>query len=256
MPTQRPMGVQVNLFIPCYIDQLYQQVGHATATVLERAGCSVRFDPRQTCCGQPMANAGCAVDAAGLAHRHLEIFRGGTTVCPSGSCTSMVRNHYAHLPISLSPVDLETCKRTFELSEFLVDVLGIEDLGASFPHSVAVHQSCHGLRELGLGTMSERGGPRTPSPAERLLSKVKGLTLSKPSRPDECCGFGGTFAVSEAELSSRMGEDRVRDLAAGGAEYMVAGDMSCLMHLDGIARRQRIGLRAIHLAEILASGLA
>lgn len=248
MPTH-----QVSLFIPCYIDQLYPQVGQAMVSVLERAGCEVRFDPRQTCCGQPMANAGCTDDAAHLARHHLEVFRGTTSVCPSGSCVSMVRNHYAHLPLRLDAGDRATCAQTFELSEFLVNVLGVEDLGARFPHRVALHQACHGLRELQLGSMSERGGARTLSPAQRLLAKVEGLTLDLPSRPDECCGFGGTFAVTEATLSTRMGEDRIRDLGREGARYMVAGDMSCLMHLDGISRRQRSGVRAIHLAEILAS---
>jgi L-lactate dehydrogenase complex protein LldE len=247
------MAHEVSLFIPCYIDQLYPQVGQATVEVLRRVGVRVRFDDRQTCCGQPMANTGCTQDAAQLARRHLDIFRGSTSVCPSGSCTSMVRNHYAHLPLRMSDDDRRTAARTFELSEFLVDVLGVDDLGARFPHVVAMHQSCHGLRELGLGRMSERMDAPRPSPAERLLTKVRGLTLTKPSRPDECCGFGGTFSVAEPALSTRMGEDRVKDLAATGAEYMVAGDMSCLMHLDGVSKRQRLGPRAIHLAEILAA---
>jgi L-lactate dehydrogenase complex protein LldE len=247
------MPIEVSLFIPCYIDQLYPRVGRATVEVLRRAGCRVHFDERQTCCGQPMANSGCVADAGVLARKHLDEFKGTTSVCPSGSCVSMVRNHYAHLPIRLSDADRATCERTFELSEFLVEVCGVDDLGARFPHVVAMHQSCHGLRELGLGRMSERMDPPKPSAAERLLGRVRGLTLKKPSRPDECCGFGGTFAVSEPALSTRMGEDRVKDLAETGAEFMVAGDMSCLMHLDGIASRQRASCRAIHLAEILAS---
>jgi L-lactate dehydrogenase complex protein LldE len=247
------MTVEINLFIPCYVDQLYPQVGQATVEVLRRVGCTVRYNPQQTCCGQPMANSGCVRDAAPLARRHLDIFKGGVTVCPSGSCTSMVRNHYAHLPLSLSSEDEKTCERTYELSEFLIDVLGVDDLGARFPHTVALHQSCHGARELGLGSMSERGGPKLASPAERLLGKVQGLTLRRPQRPDECCGFGGTFAVAEPMLSTRMGEDRVADLESTGAEFMVAGDMSCLMHLDGIRSRQRHGPKAIHLAEILAA---
>ncbi len=243
----------VALFIPCYIDQLFPRVGQATVEVLRRAGCTVRFDARQTCCGQPMANSGCTADAAKLARRHLDIFAGATTVCPSGSCASMVRNHYAHLPITVSEDDRVTMRRTFELSEFLVDVLGVTDLGASFPHHVAIHQSCHGLRELGLGRMSERMDSDRPSPVERLLRGVKGITISKPKRPDECCGFGGTFAVQEPVLSVRMGEDRIADLEQTGAEFMVAGDMSCLMHLDGIRKRQAHGPKAIHVAEILAA---
>jgi len=247
------MTVAINLFIPCYVDQLYPQVGKATVAVLRRAGCTVHFNPSQTCCGQPMANSGCVQDAATLARRHLDIFRGGTTVCPSGSCTSMVRNHYAHLPIALNAEDEGTCARTYELGEFLVNVLGVDDLHAHFPHVVALHQSCHGLRELGNGSMSERGGAKSPSATERLLGKVQGLSLKKPKRPDECCGFGGTFAVAEPVLSTRIGQDRVDDLESTGAEFMVAGDMSCLMHLDGIRSRQKHGPRAIHLAEILAA---
>jgi L-lactate dehydrogenase complex protein LldE len=243
----------VALFIPCYIDQLYPGVGLATATVLRKAGCTVHFDTRQTCCGQPMANSGCSADAARLARRHLDLFRGQTTVCPSGSCTAMVRHHYAHdLDLRLDDADRETMARTFELGEFLIGTLGIDEVGARFPHSVALHQSCHGLRELGMGSMSERGGQPEPGPVERLLRKVQGLDLRLPERRDECCGFGGTFAVAEDGLSARMGCDRVAQLAATGAEYMTGGDMSCLMHLDGIRARQG-GPKAIHYAEILAS---
>jgi len=248
--------MDVALFVPCYIDQLYPGVGQATAAVLRRAGCTVHFDARQTCCGQPMANSGCGRDAAVLARRHLDIFAGMTTVCPSGSCTSMVKNHYAHLPMTIDAADKQTQADTHELSHFLVNILGVTDLGATFPHTVAVHQSCHGLRELNLGRMSERMDPERASPAETLLNQVQGITLHKPARRDECCGFGGTFAVTEPALSVRMGEDRLDDLGSQGAEYMVAGDMSCLMHLDGIRSRRKRGPKAIHLAEILASTVA
>jgi L-lactate dehydrogenase complex protein LldE len=242
----------VQLFVPCYIDQLYPDVAMATATVLRKAGCGVQFDARQTCCGQPMANTGCAADAAALARRHLDLFRGKTTVCPSGSCVSMVSHHYHDLGLSLSVEDEETMARTFDLATFLLEVLGVEDLGARFPHRVALHQSCHGLRELGQGSMSERGGPVVAGAAERLLRRVQGLELLMPERRDECCGFGGTFAVAEKALSARMGQDRCAQLGATGAEYMTGGDMSCLMHLDGVRKRSG-GPKAIHLAEILAS---
>jgi len=168
----------------------------------------------------------------------------------------MVKNHYAHLPIDISAADKQTQADTHELSHFLVNILGVTDLGATFPHTVAVHQSCHGLRELNLGRMSERMDPERASPAETLLNQVQGITLHKPARRDECCGFGGTFAVTEPALSVRMGEDRLDDLGSQGAEYMVAGDMSCLMHLDGIRSRRKRGPKAIHLAEILASTVA
>jgi L-lactate dehydrogenase complex protein LldE len=221
----------VHLFVPCYVDQLYPQVAEATATVLRRAGCQVEFDARQTCCGQPMSNSGCAPEAARLARRHLDIFRGTVSVSPSASCTMA---------------------NSFELSEFLVKHLGVTDLGARYPHKVGIHASCHGLRELHLGSMSERREGVQPSPAELLLTKVKDLQLVRPSRPDECCGFGGTFAVAEAGLSARMGQDRCADFANAGAEFVTATDMSCLMHLDGVRARSG-GPPAVHLAEILAS---
>jgi L-lactate dehydrogenase complex protein LldE len=251
----RPVAMPaVNLFVPCYIDQAYPQVGMAATTVLRRAGCEVRFDPRQTCCGQPMANSGCARDAARLARRHLDVFRGGVTVVPSGSCAAMVRLHYDGL-LPLDDEDRRTIARTYELGEFLVGQLGIEDVGARFPYRVALHHSCHGLRELRLGGSSEiAGGCDMPGAAERLLRRVAGLTLLLPQRRDECCGFGGTFAVAEAGLSVRMGEGRCDQLAAGDAEWMTGTDVSCLMHLGGVAaRRPAGGPKPIHLAEILAA---
>ncbi len=242
----------VHLFIPCYLDQVHPEVAMATVTVLRRAGCTVHYDDRQTCCGQPMSNTGCRDDAAKLARRHLDIFAGKTTICPSGSCTSMVRHHYHELGLRLSDGDEATMARTFELAEFLVDVLQVTDLKAKFPHRVALHQSCHGLRELGLGNMSERRDPPKLGAAEILLNKVEGLTLIMPERRDECCGFGGTFAVAEADLSARMGHDRCDQLSQQNAEYMTGNDQSCLMHLDGIRKRRGHGPRGIHLAEILA----
>jgi L-lactate dehydrogenase complex protein LldE len=163
----------------------------------------------------------------------------------------MVRNHYAHLPLRMSDDDRKTAARTYELSEFLVDVLGIDDLGARFPHVVALHQSCHGLRELGLGRMSERMDAPKPSPAERLLSRVRGITVTKPSRPDECCGFGGTFSVFEEPVSARMGYDKVKDHQRAGAEYIVSADMSCMMHQKGCAERLGLPIKFIHVAQVL-----
>lgn len=242
----------VQLFVPCYVDQLYPQVAEATAALLSRAGCEVHFDDRQTCCGQPMSNSGCAGEAAALGRRHLDIFRGSVSVSPSASCVSQVRNHFRDLVVGLDDVDRLTMTNTFELSEFLVNRLGITDFGARFPHKVGLHASCHGLRELGLGAMSERRDGAKVSPAELLLRRVAGLTLVQPTRTDECCGFGGTFAVAEAGLSTRMGRDRNADFAAAGAAFITATDMSCLMHLDGVSQRHG-GPRAIHLAEILVS---
>lgn len=227
-------------------------MGQATYEVLRRAGCDVQFDTRQTCCGQPMSNSGCAPEAAVLARRHLDIFRGTTAVSPSASCVSQVRHHFHDLGLRLDEGDEKTMAETFELSEFLVKRLGYTDFGARFPHKVGLHASCHGLRELGLGSMSERRDGIVASPAETLLRKVAGLEIVQPQRRDECCGFGGTFAVAEAGLSARMGRDRCDDFANAGAAFVTATDMSCLMHLDGIAARQG-GPRAVHLAEILVS---
>lgn len=234
------------------MDQLYPQVAEATVAVLRRAGCEVRFDERQTCCGQPMANTGCTVEAGALARRHLDIFRGGLTVSPSASCVSQVRHHFHDLGLRLDEADEKTMAETFELSEFLVRRLGVTDFGARFPHRVGLHASCHGLRELHLGAMSERRDGPSMSPAEALLRRVAGLELVHPARTDECCGFGGTFAIAEAGLSVRMGRDRCDDFATAGATYVTATDMSCLMHLDGVSRRHG-GPRALHLAEILVA---
>lgn len=244
---------RVALFVPCYLDQVHPGVAMATVTVLRHAGIEVDYDPRQTCCGQPMANTGCASDAAVLARRHLDIFKDQVTVSPSASCVSMISHHYHDLGLTLSDRDEQTMAQTFELSDFLVNQCGVDDCGATFPHVVALHRSCHGLRELGLGPMSERAGAQPVGTAEKLLSKVQGLSLVQPKRADECCGFGGTFAVAEATLSSRMGCDRLDDFTQCGAEWITATDMSCLMHLDGLASRRGTGPRAIHLAEILAS---
>jgi len=246
--------VRVGLFIPCYVDQLAPAVGEATVAVLERAGCTVDYDPKQTCCGQPFWNLGLADEAARLARAHLERFaRHDAVVCPSASCVATVRRHYGTLGVGNDQAGHRARERTFELSEFLVRELGCTDLGARFPHKVALLASCHGLRELGLGRPSEAAGvPNEPGPTEQLLRAVAGLEVLTPSR-DECCGFGGAFSVEFPELSGRIGKARLTDLAATGAEFVTATDTSCLLHLDGIRRRGGSGPRAIHLAEILAS---
>ena len=244
--------MQVALFLPCYVDQVRPEVAMATVSVLRKAGCTVRFDARQTCCGQPMANAGCTTDAAALARRHLDVFRGTTSVSPSGSCVAMVRRHYGELGMTLDSDDQRTCARTFELAEFLVEVLGVTDLGASFAHRVAIQRSCHGLRELGQGRMSERMDPPRASALEQLLSHVRGLILVEHPRVDECCGFGGAFAVDHCHTSVSMGADRCQGFDAAGAEYVTGGDASCLLHLDGVRARRGLAMKTIHVAEILA----
>jgi L-lactate dehydrogenase complex protein LldE len=248
----------VGLFIPCYIDQLYPQVGMATVRLLEHFGVAVEFPEAQTCCGQPMANAGCTADAQPLAHRFVEIFAPYEyVVAPSGSCVAMVREHYhEYFPYGSAAEQkyLSVRAKTFELTEFLVDVLGVTTIEGAYPHRVGVHQSCHGLRELRLARSSETIGP-SYNKARQLLESLAGITLVELSRPDECCGFGGTFAVSEEAVSCMMGRDRIHDHQQAGAEVIAAGDMSCLMHLDGLIRRDLQPLRVLHIAELLVEAI-
>jgi L-lactate dehydrogenase complex protein LldE len=241
--------MEVALFIPCYVDQLYPQVGMATATLLERLGVSVRFPEAQTCCGQPMANSGFFDDARPLASRMIEVFAGAThVVCPSGSCTSMVRNHFPSLLPDAPRLPV------YELVEFLHDVLQAP-LRGRFPHKVGLHQSCHGLRELRLASGSERSVAAF-SKTQDVLRGIEGLELVPLSRPDECCGFGGTFAVTEEAVSCAMGRDRVADHERAGAEIITGGDVSCLMHMEGLLRRDGKKLRTLHIAELLTEATA
>ena len=244
--------MDVALFVPCYVDQFYPRVGLAAAEVLERHGVRVTFPEDQTCCGQPMANAGSLEDARPLAKKFLRVFgEHRYVVCPSGSCTSMVRNHYGPL---LGERAAGLNGKVFELCEFLHDVVQARPRGR-FAARVGLHQSCHGLRELRLGTGSERILPARDKVRE-LLSGIEGLELVSLQRPDECCGFGGAFSIDEEAVSCRMGRDRVADHERAGAEVITAGDMSCLMHLQGLIRRDRKPLRVLHVAELLAEAQA
>ena len=243
----------VGLFIPCYVDQFYPQVGLATVTLLERLGCRVHYPEAQTCCGQPMANAGSAEAAAPLAERFLNIFEQFPyVVCPSGSCVSMVRNHYSDV-LPNRPELQALGKRTFELCEFLFDVLHVEAVSGSFPHRVGLHQSCHALRELRLASGTERLVPQF-NKVRTLLASLKGITLVELTRPDECCGFGGIFSVEEEAVSCAIGKDRIADHVQAGAEVITGVDVSCLMHLDGLLRREKRTLHVRHVAEILVGG--
>lgn len=246
--------MRVGLFVPCYIDQLYPGVAIATLGLLEKLGCTVGFPLDQTCCGQPLANAGFEADATGVMRLFVKNFETyDAIVTPSGSCALHVREHYGHLEQSESVRRVRT--RTYELCEFLTDVLEVDTLGASFPHRVGLHSSCHGLRGLGLGRPSELNLPAF-NKVRALLEKVSGLELVELERPDECCGFGGTFAVSEEAVSIGMGADRLDDHLRHGAEVITSADMSCLMHLDGLARRRGLPVRVAHVAEILSGAAA
>lgn len=214
------------------------------AKVLERIGCEAYFPEEQTCCGQPAFNAGHWNDARPLAERFLRVFGDAETViCPSGSCTTMVRNFYPELLHGYAAYHdaLSVGKRVFEFSEYLVKVAGVSDVGAAFPHKVTYHDSCHALRELHI-----KDEPR------ELLRHVRGLELAEMPGSQECCGFGGMFAVKFGAISSAMGEVKSANIQSSGAEYVTSIDSSCLMHIDGILRRRNDGAKTIHLASILA----
>jgi L-lactate dehydrogenase complex protein LldE len=253
--------MKVALFVPCYVDQLYPRVAIATLRVLERAGCEVAYPADQTCCGQPMANAGYERDALGTMERFVRSFAHyDYIVAPSGSCVAHVREHYHGLGEAIQPRGFggsgwpdtvrHVRERTYELCEFLTEVLGVDDVGASFPHRVGLHPGCHGLRMLGLATPSEVQAPQVDR-VRALLERVDGIELVELDRPDECCGFGGTFAVTEEAVSVKMGRDRIRDHVEHGAEVIVSTDMSCLMHLEGLIRRDGASVRVMHVAEVL-----
>ncbi len=241
--------MKVGLFIPCYVDQFYPQVGVATLELLEKYGCTVGFPLNQTCCGQPMANSGFEHMAQSCNELFTDNFEGyDYIVCPSGSCTLHIKDHLHSGKKEDSAKHIKS--RIYELVEFLTDVLKVDNLNASFPHRVGMHQSCHGQRGLHLSQMSELNAPWFSKP-HHLLEKVKGLELVELDRKDECCGFGGTFCVSEEAVSVKMGKDRVADHEQHNVEYITGGDMSCLMHMAGILNRKGSKVKVIHIAEIL-----
>jgi L-lactate dehydrogenase complex protein LldE len=244
--------MKVAIFIPCYVDQFYPQVGIATLQLLEKLGVEVYYPERQTCCGQPMANSGFEDLAANCNALFVENFSGyDYIVSPSGSCTLHIK---VHLHVEKHEAAATHIRgHILELTEFLTDVLKIDKLPARFPHKVGLHQSCHGQRGLHTSQMSELVAPGFSKP-EHLLHLVQGLELIPLDRADECCGFGGTFCVGEEAVSVKMGKDRVADHLHHGATYITGGDMSCLMHLEGILRRQHSTTKVIHIAEILNAG--
>ena len=240
--------MRVALFVTCLADTLYPDVGKATVQLLERLGHQVEFPEAQTCCGQMHVNTGYLRDALPLVRRYAEVFGGyEAIVVPSGSCTGSVRHQHAMVARRYGDEDLArraeaVGSRTYELSEFLTDVLGVEDVGAYYPHRVTYHPTCHSLRLLRVG---ER--------PLRLLRQVRGLDLVELPDAEVCCGFGGTFAVKNADVSTAMLADKMRSVLATRAEVCTAGDSSCLMHIGGGLSRLNAGNRTVHLAEILAS---
>lgn len=243
--------MKVSLFIPCYVDQFYPNIAIATFELLQKLGCEVEYPLNQTCCGQPLANSGFNGMTSACNKNFTENFKEADyIVCPSGSCALHVKEH---LHDETNPAKAEQIRnRVYELTEFLTDILKVKEMNVSFPHKVGMHISCHGQRGLHLSSMTELVAPEFSKP-EQLLNMVKDLELSYPKRKDECCGFGGTFCVFEEAVSVKMGKDRITEHSENDIEYITGGDVSCLMHLEGILRRQKSPVKIIHIAEILNS---
>lgn len=240
--------MRIALFLTCLGDALHPEVGRATVTLLERLGHEVVFPADQTCCGQMHVNTGYQREALPLVRHHVATFEPyDVIVAPSGSCVGCVRHQHAMVARGADDERLAeraeaVAARTYELSELLIDVLGVEDVGAYYPHRVTYHPTCHSLRMLRVGDKPLR-----------LLRRVRGMTLIELPEADQCCGFGGTFALKNADTSTAMLADKMRNVLATGAEVATAGDASCLMHIGGGLSRLRSGTRTVHLAEILAS---
>ena len=237
------MSRKVSLFVPCFVDQLLPEAAVDTVKVLRRIGYSVEYPEEQTCCGQPAFNTGYWDEARPCAERFVRVFKhADLIVCPSGSCTTMVRAFYPELLAASSwrADAIALASRTFELSEFLVKVAAVTQVGATFPHSVTYHASCHALRELHIHD----------EPLQ-LLRQVDGLKLIEMVRSEECCGFGGTFAAKFPAISTAMGDGKCASALETGAEYIVSNDSSCLMHIQGLLSRQGKPMKTISLAEVL-----
>jgi L-lactate dehydrogenase complex protein LldE len=236
----------VQLFIPCFVDQLYPQTAFNMVKVLEKAGCTVQYNTNQTCCGQPAFNAGFWDDARDVCSKFIKDFKGAEyVVAPSASCVGFIRNYYSRLFENSSSYndvkDLQ--KRTFEFSEFMVNILKVENVGASLHAKATYHDSCAGLRECGI-----KKEPR------KLLSNVKGLELVEMHEVETCCGFGGTFAVKFEPISIGMVDQKVINARDTGAECIISTDLSCLMHIDGYIKHKGSKLQTMHIADVLASG--
>jgi L-lactate dehydrogenase complex protein LldE len=245
--------MKVALFIPCYIDVIYPKVGVATLELLERLGVQVEVPLNQTCCGQPMSNEGDQKTAAGSQELFCKNFAGyDYIVGPAGSCVKQVRMHMDAIPQTATVQHVR--KNTYELVEFLTDILKVSQFPwANFNHRVAIHNSCSSIRGLHLASRSEWIEPYF-NKTEALLQKVTGIQIEHIDRPDECCGFGGTFCVADEPVSARMGQDKVADYLRHNVEFVISPDMSCLMHQSGIAEKQQRPLNFLHVAQVLNNG--
>lgn len=245
--------MKIGLFIPCYVDAVFPEVGVACYKLLRHLGLDVKYPEGQTCCGQPMANAGFEKDAVKLAGHFEDIFKDfDYVVAPSVSCTAFIRLNYPRLL-----KDNHICKgarNAMDIVEFLHDVVKVDVPLGRFPYKVSLHNSCHGVRELGLSSPSETRGPQF-NKIKDLLGLVEGIEVVEPERNDECCGFGGMFSVEETGISRRMGQKKLQRHIDTGAEYITGPDCSCLMHMAGIAGKEGKNIEFKHVVEILANGL-
>ena len=245
--------MKIGLFIPCYVDAVYPEVGVATYKLLRHLNLDVTYPLKQTCCGQPMANAGFENEAVPLAKKFEDKFKEfDYVVAPSVSCTAFIKLNYPRL--LKGKHECQTSDKIMDVVEFLHDVVKVNQPLGTFPHKVSLHNSCHGVRELGLSSPSEEHVAPF-NKIKDLLQLVQGIDVVEPDRPDECCGFGGMFSVEEPDVSKRMGEDKIERHMATGAEYITGPDSSCLMHMQGIAKKENKPIKFIHVVEILAAGL-
>ena len=255
--------MKIGLFIPCYVDAVYPEVGMATWKLLKHLGIDVTYPEKQTCCGQPMANAGFEKQAVPLAEKFEGLFKSfDYVVAPSVSCTAFVRINYPRLLGAAQHEqggsggghECTVAANCMDVVEFLHDVVKVDRRLGTFPHKVSLHNSCHGVRELGLSSPSEQHVDKF-NKIKDLLQLVDGIDVVEPERPDECCGFGGMFSIEETAVSAQMGKDKVERHIQTGAEYVTGPDCSCLMHMAGVAKKQGMPIKFKHVVEILAAGL-
>lgn len=236
--------MKVQLFIPCFIDQLFPQTALNMLKVLEKAGCEVYYNPHQTCCGQPAYNAGCWNESRAVAKKFIKDFSAPQyVVAAGGSCTGFIRNHYKNLFVENDQSAASLPERVYELTEFLTEVLHIDNVGAVFNGVATYHDACGALRECGI-----KNAPR------KILSNVEGLQLIETDDCEVCCGFGGTFAVKFEAISTGMAEQKIHHAIEKGVQYIISTDSSCLLHLEGYLKKQGIAIQTIHIADVLASG--
>ena len=245
--------MKIGLFIPCYVDALYPEVGVASYKLLRHLGLDVRYPLNQTCCGQPMANAGFERQAVPLAEKFESLFQEfDYVVSPSVSCTAFIRLNYPRLLKGRH--ECSTAEKCIDMTEFLHDIVKVRQPLGSFPYKVSLHNSCHGVRELGLSSPSEQHIKKF-NKIKDLLQLVDRIQVVEPERPDECCGFGGMFSVEETAVSAQMGRDKLERHIQTGAQYITGPDSACLMHMAGVAKKQGLGIEFKHVVEILAAGL-